>query len=45
MALIVEASNLLSVAGIGAFALWRQGLALADLRTGAENAARDTHTS
>jgi uncharacterized membrane protein YbhN (UPF0104 family) len=33
MVLIVMAANLLSVAGIGAFALWRQGVALADLRT------------
>jgi glycosyltransferase 2 family protein len=41
MVLVVEAANLLSVAGVGAFALWRQGVALADLRTvGADNAAR-----
>jgi glycosyltransferase 2 family protein len=40
MVLIVMAANLLSVAGIGAFALWRQGVALADLRTaGAADAA------
>lgn len=32
MVLMVEAANLLSVAGIGAFALWRQGVALGDLR-------------
>jgi len=35
MVLIVEAASLLSVAGIGALALWRQGVALADLRPGA----------
>ena len=41
MVLVVEAASLLSVAGVGAFALWRQGVALADLRTaGADNAAR-----
>jgi len=39
MALIVQASNLLSVAGIGAFALWLQGIALADLRSGAKRAS------
>ncbi len=33
MVLVVQASSLLTVAGIGAFALWRQGVALADLRT------------
>jgi hypothetical protein len=38
MALIVQAANLLSVAGIGAFALWLQGIALADLRSGAKRA-------
>ncbi len=32
MALIVEVSNLLSVAGIGALALWVQGIALSQLR-------------
>ena len=32
MALIIEAANLLSVACIGAFSLWRQGVALADVR-------------
>ena len=32
MALIVEAANLLSVACVGAFSLWRQGVALADVR-------------
>lgn len=32
MVLIVVAANLLSVAGIGAFALWRQGVALDALR-------------
>ena len=31
MALIVEAANLLSVASVGAFSLWRQGVALADV--------------
>lgn len=35
MVLIVEAASLLSVAGIGALALWRQGVVLADLRTAA----------
>lgn len=34
MALIVQAANLLSVAAIGAIALWLQGVALADVRTG-----------
>ncbi len=39
MALIVQGSSLLTVTGIGAFALWRQGVALADLRTaGAQHA-------
>lgn len=33
MVLAVEAASLLSVAGVGAFALWRQGVALADLRS------------
>ena len=32
MVLVVQASSLLSVASIGAFALWRQGVVLADLR-------------
>lgn len=32
MSLVVQASNLLSVATIGAFALWLQGVALADVR-------------
>ena len=40
MVLIVVAANLLSVAGIGAFALWRQGVALGELpATGAADAA------
>ncbi len=39
MSLIVQASNLLSVACVGAFALWLQGVALADLRMGTEGAA------
>ena len=39
MALIVQASNLLSVAGIGALALWLQGIALADLSSGAKRAS------
>jgi hypothetical protein len=39
MSLIVQASNLLSVACVGAFALWLQGVALADVRRGAEGAA------
>ncbi len=34
MVLIVEAANLLSIAGIGALALWGQGIALGDLRDG-----------
>ena len=38
MSLIVQASNLLSVAGIGAFTLWLQGIALADARAGARGA-------
>jgi hypothetical protein len=38
MALIVQMSSLLSVAGIGAVALWLQGIALADLRAGADGA-------
>lgn len=33
MVLVVQAASLLSVASIGAFALWRQGVVLADLRT------------
>ena len=33
MVLTVETTSLLSVAGFGAFALWRQGVALADLRS------------
>ncbi len=41
MALVVQGASLLTVAGIGAFALWRQGVTLADLRTGGgEDAAR-----
>jgi len=41
MVLVVQAASLLTVAGIGAFALWRQGVTLADLRTGGgEDAAR-----
>jgi uncharacterized membrane protein YbhN (UPF0104 family) len=32
MVLIVEASSLLSVAGVGALSLWRQGVALGELR-------------
>jgi len=39
MSLIVQASNLLSVACVGAVALWLQGVALADVRKGAEGAA------
>ena len=38
MSLIVQASNLLSVATIGALALWLQGVALADVRASAEKA-------
>lgn len=40
MVLVVEAANLLSVGGIGAFSLWRQGVALAELRAakGADDA-------
>ncbi len=38
MVLVVEAANLSTVASIGAFALWRQGIALADLRE-----ARESH--
>lgn len=41
MVLVVEATSLLSVAGIGAIALWRQGVALGELRAaGAADAAR-----
>jgi len=39
MSLIVQASNLLSVACVGAFALWLQGVALADVGMGTEGAA------
>ena len=39
MSLIVQASNLLSVACVGAFALWLQGVALADVRMDTEEAA------
>lgn len=39
MALIVQVANLLSVVGVGALALWLQGVALAELRAGAEGAA------
>lgn len=42
MTLIVQASNLLSVAGIGALALWLQGVTLADARAEAE-ARKNTH--
>ena len=38
MSLIVQASNLLSVACVGALALWLQGVALADVRTDAKGA-------
>lgn len=38
MSLIVQASNLLSVACVGALALWLQGVALADVRLSAEGA-------
>jgi glycosyltransferase 2 family protein len=38
MSLIVQAPNLLSVAGVGSFALWLQGIALAEVRTGAQRA-------
>ncbi|MBI3068902.1 MAG: flippase-like domain-containing protein, partial [Betaproteobacteria bacterium] len=39
MALIVQAASLLTVAALGALALWRQGVALADLRAaGAQRA-------
>ena len=38
MSLIVQASSLLSVACVGAFALWLQGITLADVRTGADGA-------
>jgi uncharacterized membrane protein YbhN (UPF0104 family) len=36
MTLIVQASNLLTVAGIGALALWLQGIAIADARGAVE---------
>ena len=38
MSLIVQASNLLSVACVGAFALWLQGVALADVRASTDRA-------
>lgn len=38
MVLVVQASSLLSVAAIGALALWRQGVALAELRAAREGA-------
>jgi hypothetical protein len=34
MALVVQAGNLLTVAGLGGFALWIQGVGLGDLREG-----------
>ena len=34
MVLVVQVSTIVSMAAIGAFALWRQGVALADLRAG-----------
>jgi hypothetical protein len=41
MVLVVEAANLLSVATVGALALWRQGVALSNLRTaGADGVGR-----
>jgi len=41
LVLVVQAASVLSVAAIGAAALWRQGVALADLRTaGREHDAR-----
>ena len=33
MVLVVQSSSMLTVAGIGAFALWRNGIALGDLQT------------
>src|SRR5262249_36620701 len=39
MSVVVQASSLLSIASIGAFALWLQGIALADVRTGVDGAA------
>jgi hypothetical protein len=39
MSLIVQMSSLLSVACVGALALWLQGVALADVRTNADGAA------
>ena len=38
MSLIVQMSTLLSVASVGALALWLQGIALADVRSGARGA-------
>ncbi len=32
MALVIQAANILSVAGVGAVALWAQGVALSDVR-------------
>ena len=37
MVLVVEASNLLSVAVVGAFSLWRQGVAISDVRAEARS--------
>ncbi len=41
MVLIVEAANLLSVAAIGALSLWRQGVALGELRATTAAASAD----
>lgn len=44
MALIVEAANLLSVACVGAFSLWRQGVGLVDVRMEMGAEQRDGET-
>jgi uncharacterized protein (TIRG00374 family) len=39
MTLVVQLSTTVTVAGIGAFALWRNGIAIAELRTNAQSAS------
>lgn len=41
MVLSIQAANLLSVAGVGALALWRQGVALAEVRAGVAAGVED----
>ena len=42
MVLVVQISSLISVAAIGAFALWREGVAIGDLQVGSPNAPAAT---